>query len=265
MPESTGTVEDIPDAGGFAPFEDSFEYIVADAVGATDIGLVNVQAEVTPEWTWELKDEYDEASENWIDGDSGYHLEIRQTFGEAQRGVKFEEGNQIWQANYVTGTYAGLDTNGAFGWVDTGTTPIVIGDVANVPEGRVTILNTDTLEWVPPTDADKTFLMIRTAEKKLGFNQIGQKIDPEVNFQANAAQKAQLSNLRGPVLTVMTFYIFIDKKLVEDSLANGEITQAQYNQIKAAVEGIGWDWENLPERFEQFQIGGNTWSYSYNE
>ena len=33
-----------------------------------------------------------------------------------------------------------------------------------------------------------------------------------------------------------TFYTFVNTKAVEDSLANGSITQAQYNQIKAAVE-----------------------------
>jgi hypothetical protein len=248
--------------GAWEDFEDTFDYVVVDPIGATDTGTVFLEAQATPEWSWSLLPGFNEADEIKVDGLPGYGLNIRQTYGANARGRKAPDGTQSWQENKWNFPHAYIDMAGAVKQITSAQDPWVIADVNSIEEKRTPIRLTDTLGEDPFPDADKVILMIGVVEKELGFNKVPAKLD-EGNGRriTDATEESTLADKQEAKSEFNTAYVFVDKKLAEELFATGKLTQGQLDSIKQLAQGAGLIWNSLFEQFERYQIGDHVFVF----
>ena len=275
--EDTRPVEYVPDEEGFEPFEDEFEYTVADPVGLTDIALVQVRNLCTPQWSWDLLDDLDEADEIGIDGKAGYHIEIKQQLGKHCREMKPYPNTQMWQANTTHTMYAaGSLLPALFALHSTWNNPRIIADVANI---RTPTPYRQRDELSLEADTHDIFMIIEIVHKRLGLNRdvnnnpLSSKpvlktgtwwADPEKHALLATRFPSAPGNHNPSDLYLSTYYIFVDKERAFNSAVCGFITWDQFDAIKEKVESVGYYWDGLPGKFEQYQIGEHLWEYSPN-
>ena len=253
-------------SGAWEAFTDTFTYTVADTIGASDEGFVQVNAPSTPEWTWELLPGFDEADEIGLDGQPGYDLKILQTYGKNARGQTAPAGVQMWQKNTQNGTMFFLPATGnAVMQNDPGS---VFLDVSNLAGKKTPIKFDDRLQ---AAEAPGTVLVIfQWVDKELGFNyalpdgkrkQLKTTSRTGTRKPADAQTRAELDKIEGPKLEVSTLYTFVDREAINAALQADRINQADYNTIKNYLSGVGIDLESLPDQLERLQIGDHNWEY----
>ena len=263
IPISTGSPEETGLEGGFANFEDSFSYTIADNLGATSTAMVQVNMQKEPEWKAKLKPTFDDAAEVGIDGRPGYSLQILQVFGENARGLKAAPETQTWQKNTQTALNMYVDANGAV--KQDSAQNRVLQDTRRVPDASRTPLEvTDRLGLAKNTNATTTILILESVAKKLGFNAPGQKLPVPVKqpWAPNEAELRVIEQMRGPFLEMKTAYFYLDKKLLTDLHTQGKITDAQLDAIKNTVNNNGLIFNDLPDVYESYILGTlKTWEF----
>ena len=262
VPEDTGTVETTSDPGGFEEFPDTFNYQIADDIGAAANAFCQVRQTLQTGWNVNMAPGYDTAAAVGVDGQPGYLAKVRQTFAPTSRLAKARPGNQTWQKNVQNAVALFCDNNGQ--WRMQQANGRVIGDVKDILQNtRLPLRITDELKVAPKPELQDPFFLYETVNKTLGFNAPGIRIERDNDhFVANAQQRAQLNQMIGPLATMDTTYVFVDKAKAIAFHDQGKITDAQFNGVKAAVAGIGLNWDSLPDKYEKYSVGGlETWEH----
>jgi hypothetical protein len=263
-PTSGGSIQQVELHDGIRGFEDEFSYTISDSLGLTVSAFVQVKQEADKDWVYRRKPKYDEREEIGIDGKPGYEILVEQKLTKKE-GILFSVSpkTQTWQKNVQSALNYYVDTEGELQYQPTpkGGRPLL--DTNDVKAGlKAEVVITDKLGLKQTDKAAETLFILEQVKKRLGLNKPGQNLPvPEPEKQPwvpNAEELALVDEMVGPFLEGSTYYVFLNKKKLEELAAAGTVSEETMTKIKGIIAGFGLDWDALDDTYEGLRITDDT-------